>query len=107
MPTLLEQGVDLDQLGPHLFRHGLALDPETAALRLATDVGEAEEVERLGLSDTPRRSPPCGVPPELDQPGLVGVQLQTEFREPLAKIDQELLRIGLILETGNKVVRLC
>jgi hypothetical protein len=35
------------------------------------------------------------------------VQLQTEFREPLAKIDQELLRIGLILETGNKVVRLC
>ena len=105
MPALLEQGVDLDQLGPHPFRHGLALDPETAALRLPADVGEAEEVERLGLADTPRRSRPGGVPSELDQPRFVGMQLQTEFREPLAKIGEELLRISLILETGDKESR--
>ena len=39
---------------------------------------------------TPRacRSP-GGVPPELDQPGLVRVQLQPELREPLAKLGQE------------------
>ncbi|MGH8904815.1 MAG: hypothetical protein ACRDYA_24810 [Egibacteraceae bacterium] len=107
MPTLLQQGVDLDQLGPHPFRHRLALDPETAALRLGADVGEAEEVERLRLADTPHRSRPDGVPPELDQPRLVRMQLQTELREPLAEIGQELLRIGLILETSNKVIRLC
>ena len=105
MPALLQQGVDLGQLGPHPLRDGLALDPETAVLRLPTDVGEAEEIERLGLADTPGRSLPGSVLPELDQAGLVRMQLQVELPEPFAKIGEEPLRIGLILETGDKVVR--
>ena len=107
MPALLQQGVDLGQLGPHPLRDGLALDPETAVLRLPTDVGEAEEIERLGLADTPGRSLPGSVLPELDQAGLVRMQLQVELPEPFAKIGEEPLRIGLVLETGDQIIGLC
>ncbi|WP_223838652.1 group II intron maturase-specific domain-containing protein [Saccharopolyspora pogona] len=64
---------------------------------------EAEEVERLGFPEPPRRSPPGGVPPELDQPGLVGMQFQPELREPLAEIGKEPLRVLLILEASGEV----
>ena len=55
-------------------------------LRLRTDVREPEEVERLRLPETPGRPVRGGEAPELDQPGLVGVQLQAELRESLAKV---------------------
>jgi hypothetical protein len=44
---------------------------------------------------------------ELDEPRLVGMQLQVELRKSLTKIDKEPLRIRLILEPGDKVVGLC
>ena len=53
-----------------------------ATIRAAEILGmllEAEEVERLGPTQTPRWPPPGGVPPELDQPGLVRVQRQADF----------------------------
>src|SRR4249920_3790360 len=65
---------------------------------------EAEEVERFRLPDAPGRPSPGGVPPELQQPGLVGVQLQPELREPLTKIGKELPRIVLVLEPRDEVV---
>jgi hypothetical protein len=46
-----------------------------------------------------------GVPTELDQARLVGMQLQAEFREPLAKIVEEPLRILLILEPHDEESR--
>ncbi len=45
------------------------------------------------------------MPPELDQPGLVGVQLQTELRESLTKVGKEPPRVLLVLEAGDNVVR--
>ena len=45
--------------------------------------------------------PPGDEPPELDQPSLVGMQVQPELREPLAKISPKSLRIFLILG-GNR-----
>src|SRR5262249_28058907 len=68
------------------------------------DVGKAQEVKRLRLTLTPRLTVTGGEPPELDQPGLVRVQLQPELREPLAKLDPKPPRILLILETNDKVV---
>jgi hypothetical protein len=44
---------------------------------------EAQEVERLRFTQTPLGPSPGGVPPELDQPGLVRVQFQPEPREPI------------------------
>ena len=43
--------------------------------------------------------------PELDQPGFVRMQLQPELRQPLAKVGQQPLRVGLMLETHDEVVR--
>src|SRR5664280_1406966 len=107
MPAPLEFIFDLMQLGPHPLRDGLALEPETPALVLPADVREAQEVERLGLPVAPGRTIPGGIAPELDEPGLVGMQLQAELRETLTKVGEELLRIGLMLESGHEVIGLC
>ena len=63
-----------------------------------------EKVERPGLADASRLAVLSGKPPELNEPRLVGMQLQTELREPLTKIGEEPLRIALVLEPGYKVV---
>jgi hypothetical protein len=47
---------------------------------------EPEELERLRLAEIALRPVQRGEPPELDQPRLLGVQLQRELREPIAKI---------------------
>ena len=53
----------------------------------------------------PRASPVLGgEPPELDQPRLLGVQLQAELREPCAKIGQEPLGVIPVLEAHHEVV---
>ncbi len=65
---------------------------------------KAEEVERLGLAEAPGRAILSGVAPELDQPGLVGMQLQAKLREPLTEIVEELLGITEVLEPAHKVV---
>ena len=57
-----------------------------------------------GFPVAPRRPVTGGVPPELDQAGLVRVQLQPELREPLAKLGEEPLRVVLVLEPDDKVI---
>jgi len=52
-------------------------------------VREAEEVEGRRLPVAPAVVIRGGEPPELDQPGLLGVQLQAEPRESLAQLVQE------------------
>ena len=48
---------------------------------------------------------PGGTPPELDQPGLIGVQFQPELREPAAQLVQEPLGVFPVLEPDDEVVR--
>ena len=45
-----------------------------------------------------------GEPPELDQARLLGVQLQAELREPVAKIRPEPLGVVPMLEPHHEVV---
>ena len=45
-----------------------------------------------------------GVPPELDQPRLLRMQLQTELREPVAQIGQEPLGVLTMLKARHVVV---
>src|SRR5260221_14081637 len=67
-------------------------------------VGEAEEVERLGLAR------PVALPllsrsaAELDQTGLVRMQGQRKLRQPIPQFRLEPLGIGLVLKAGNDVV---
>ena len=95
VPASLELFFDLAQLGPHQLLDRDASDPEPSALGRRTQVREAEEVERLGLPESPCCSSPGGVSPELDQPGFVGMQFEPELRKSLTKIGQEPLRIIL------------
>jgi hypothetical protein len=67
-------------------------------------VREAQEVEGLRLAQSPCRSSLGGEPPELDQPGLVGMQLQPELRQPLAKVVEELLGVALMLEADDEII---
>src|SRR6266568_8923673 len=96
--------LDLRKLRPHPLRDRLPPDPEPPCLREAAHVREAEEVERLRFPVAPSPPMPGSVPPELDEPGLLGMQLQPELREPLAKIGKEPPCIGLVLETNGEII---
>jgi len=56
-------------------------------------------------SETTRPPVSGGVPSELDQACLLGVQLQRELREALAQVGQEPLGVLTMLEAHNEVVR--
>src|SRR5664279_4519019 len=71
VPASHQLRFDLAELGPQPLRDREAAQPEVSGPGLPADMREAEEVERLGPTQTPRWPPPGGVPPELDQPGLV------------------------------------
>ena len=65
---------------------------------------EAQKPERLRLTETPLLALLGGEPPEPDQSRLLGVQLQRELREPVAKIRPEPLRITPMLEAHHEVI---
>ena len=83
VPTLPELVFDLPQLRPHSLRDRDPPQPEPSMLGLPTEMREPKEIERLRLPETTSRSAPGGMPSELDQPGLVRVQLQPKLRKPL------------------------
>ena len=102
LPASLELVPDLGKLGPHPLRDGDTLEQETSVPGLPADVREAQEIERLGLPGATLRSPLGRVASELDEPRLVGMQLQAELREPLAKLSEEPLRVSFVLEPGHE-----
>jgi hypothetical protein len=61
-------------------------------------------LEGLRLAEATRPSTFSGEPAELDQPRLLGRQLQAELRQPSAKIGQEALSLIPILETDHVIV---
>jgi hypothetical protein len=65
---------------------------------------QAQELERLRLPVATRVASFGGIPSELDQPRLVRMQCQAEFREPLAEIGEEPLGVLAMLEARQKVV---
>jgi len=66
---------------------------------------EAEEVEVLGLALPPAAPIRDGPPPELDQPRLVRMQLQSKLRQTLTKVFLETASIRLVFEAEHEVVR--
>jgi len=67
------------------FRDRLPQHPELPGPGLPTDVREAQEFKRLRLAEPPGLPVPGGEPSELDQPGLLGLQLQPEPGETLSR----------------------
>ena len=92
------------ELGPHPLRVGDPLELETSRPGFPACVREAKKAKRLRLAKTPRLPSLGGVPSELDQARLLGVQLQVELREPFAKVCLEPLGVIPILESHHGVV---
>src|SRR5450432_1438798 len=65
---------------------------------------EAEKLERVRLAEPPCCAIPGGVPPELDQPCLLGVELQPERREPVAKLGPEPFGVLSMLKPHHEVI---
>ncbi len=79
VPHLL---LDLRELGPHPFAHGLPLEQELAAVALRADMREAQEVKRSQPSWFRIRPIRFRVPSEPDQAGFLRVQPQFKRRQP-------------------------
>src|SRR5690349_16240454 len=80
-------------------------EPEPSRLpRLPADMREPKELKRLRLAEPTRRAIPASMPPELDQPRLLSVQLQTEFREPVAKVSPEPFSVFPMLKSHHEVI---
>ena len=91
------------QLRAHPFGVGDPLQLEPPLLGLRAHVREAENWN-VSATESARLSIPGGAPSELDQPRLLGVQLQGELRESFAQISPEPLRVIPVLETHHEVI---
>ena len=104
MPPATQFLLDPSQRARHAFRDRLAPELETASSVLRAVVREAQEVERLRLALPPHSTVRVGEPPELDEPGLVGVNAQVEAPKALFQVVHESLRIAPVLEAHHEVV---
>jgi hypothetical protein len=96
---------DLLQLGSHLLGNRCAFDGKRAFPRLATDVGEAEKVERFRFTLTPLGSAFGRIATELDQAGFLRVELQSEFEKPVPEFSETAFRVVLLLEPDDEIIR--
>jgi len=85
-----QSGPNGRQRRPHAFLHRKANDLEPPLTVGPTAVRESQEIERLRMALAPLATVLDGESTKLDQPRLVGVQRQSEFREPLLQVMQEL-----------------
>ena len=65
---------------------------------------EPEELERLRLAEATGLAVTGGVASELDQPRLLGVELQTESREPVTKLSPEPLGVLPVRQAGDREI---
>src|SRR6478752_5300106 len=96
--------LQLLQLCRHPLFDGDAPEPETSVPGLPTQVGKAQKVERLRFPEPVLLPVLRRETAELDQTGLVRMQLQIELREPCMKLAQEPSRIIEVLEPDHEVV---
>ena len=84
VPPLAKSFPDPPQGAVDPFPGRLASDPEPSLPRPVAEVRHAKEVKRLRLAQPPTPAVRLREPAELDEPGLVRVQFQSEQGQPLA-----------------------
>ena len=88
------------------FGHGGPLYRETFRLALlSTNVSEAQKVERLTATPTLPFASGCATAAELDQAGLVGVQVQAKLVHPGSQGIQADFGVLFMLKANDKIVR--
>ena len=96
--------VSLPDLLPQPLTNCVPQDQIATALARSTDVREAEEGEGLRFAKPPRLAVARRETPELDDPGLLRMQFQSELLQSLSKLVQKPLSIGAMLEAHHGVV---
>ncbi len=86
MPPPHQRGPDGCQRRPYAFLRREANDLEPTLTVSSTAMREPEEVERLRMTLPPLATVLSGESTKLDQPRLVRVHCQSEFREPLLQV---------------------
>src|SRR5262245_50813985 len=104
MHALVELVLDLQEFCAHALAHGLTPNDELALSRLCARVREAEKVERAGFFPLPVPPVAIRLATERNQPRLLRVQYQSEFRQPLAQFALEPLGIFSPLESYDEVI---
>ena len=98
--------LDSFQLRSHSRFRCNAPDGEGSGLApLPTVMGEAQEVERRRFSLSSQLSISGSITPELDQPGLLRMEFQSELRQPLPELFKESPGISFQLEAKHKSSR--
>ena len=101
---LSQRRLDRQNFGARALGAGEAQHHELAFSGLAAAVREPEEVEGVGFALSPAASILAGEARQLDQPRLVGAQLQPEMARPLNRRALEALGIVPVLKPGNPIV---
>ncbi len=94
------------QLGLEFLPRRLAKDLEVSFPGSATDVREAQKVERVGRAFSPSFAFGLCESPEFDQAGLLGMQCQAELSKPLLQVHQTFSGVRFLSEANHKVVRI-
>ena len=81
-----------------------AVNQETSLTAHPTDVRKAQEVEGLGFAEAPLPVLRMGEPAKANQPGLVGVDCQTEFLKTRFNLLAEATGIVWVLEPHDDVI---
>src|SRR5689334_11789918 len=89
------------ELRPHAVPSGLPFDLEFSRSGLAADEGETQEVEGLRFAESAPLAAFRRKAPELDDPGLLGIQRQRKLLQPITHLVQEAPGIVLMLETDD------
>ena len=83
MHSLAELRLDASKLGPYALADRLALNCKPSQAVLPTDVGKAQEIERLRFPFSPTSPVLFGEPAEFDPARLVRVKFQSNLSQSL------------------------
>src|SRR3990172_7833156 len=101
MPASRQFGLHRPEFRPHPCAHRLPHEQEAPLLGFPADMREAQEVERLRLSEPTLPSVRGREAAEFEESRLLGVQFQAESRKALAKVLPEPLRLQAMLEADD------
>src|SRR5271157_2438640 len=95
---------DFLELCPHAVPPGFPLEQKCAPAAAAADMGEPQEIEGFRFTK-PALSAPCrSEAAELDQAGLIRMELQSELLEPSSHRIEKTASVVLMLEAQHQIV---
>ena len=104
MPTAHQLGFHLLELRLHPLSLRGPAEKETSGLRLPTNMGKAQEIERFRFSEIPLPASLGRITAELYQTRFLGMEIQAELRQSITKVPPEPLRLITMLKANHDVI---